>query len=224
METDWEKVLNSRFPGPAEFTRIPEQLARAWELSFSRRGRLSVREARGHWDYLYDIEDLVRLRGNRFHKKKNLVNQFRRRYEHVYSPLGTATVTRAMGMQSDWCEWRDCESSEMLSAENKAIEKILRRWDSLKGITGGCITIEDQIAGYTVAEELTADTLLIHFEKANAEFKGAYQAINQMFLQHAGGQYRFVNREQDLDDEGLRKSKLSYHPVAFVKKYRVTLE
>jgi hypothetical protein len=62
---------------------------------------------------------------------------------------------------------------------------------------------------------------VIHFEKGDPDFKGVYQAINQLFLARAGEGYSFVNREQDLGDPGLRKAKQSYHPVAYLKKYRV---
>jgi hypothetical protein len=65
--------------------------------------------------------------------------------------------------------------------------------------------------------------LLIHFEKGDPAFKGVYQAINQFFLEHSEGDFSIVNREQDLDNPGLRKAKLSYHPIDFVKKYRVHL-
>jgi hypothetical protein len=63
---------------------------------------------------------------------------------------------------------------------------------------------------------------LIHFEKGNPDYKGIYQAINQMFLERSGNTFEFVNREQDLDIQGLRKAKLSYHPVNFIKKYKIT--
>jgi len=75
-----------------------------------------------------------------------------------------------------------------------------------------------------VAEGLTKETIVIHFEKGNTQYKGIYQAINQMFLAHSAGHFAKVNREQDLDDLGLRKAKLSYHPVEFLQKYRVTLK
>ena len=135
--------------------------------------------------------------------------------------MGPDIIEKALGMQSDWCQWRDCESHETLTAENAAIEKALRSWDALSGITGGALFVEDRMVAYTVAEELTADTLVIHFEKADPEYKGAYQAINQIYLENAGTGYKKVNREQDLDDEGLRKAKLSYHPEDYVKKYTV---
>ena len=40
--------------------------------------------SRGHWDYLYSVTDLVELKGNKFHKKKNLLNQFRKKYDYRY--------------------------------------------------------------------------------------------------------------------------------------------
>ena len=79
-----------------------------------------------------------------------------------------------------------------------------------------------EAAGIRVAEYLTEHTVLIHFEKGDPAYKGVYQAINRMFLEQAADSFQFVNREQDLGDAGLRKAKLSYHPVDFVKKYSVT--
>ena len=58
----------------------------------------------------------------------------------------------------------------------------------------------------------------------DTQYKGIYQAVNQMFLEHSGSKFKMVNREQDLDDEGLRKAKLSYNPLDFLKKYRIVLQ
>jgi len=84
--------------------------------------------------------------------------------------------------------------------------------------------VDGNIAAYTVAERLTEDMVLIHFEKANPDYKGAYQAINRIFLAHNEENYKVVNREQDLGNENLRKAKLSYHPVDFLRKHKVTLK
>ncbi len=100
--------------------------------------------------------------------------------------------------------------------------KTLRHWHQLKGLIGACIFVDDLIVAYTIGEMLTADTLLIHFEKGCPQYKGAYQAINQLFLAHQPDDaVRWVNREQDSGDEGLRKAKLSYHPADFLEKYRI---
>jgi hypothetical protein len=86
---------------------------------------------------------------------------------------------------------------------------------------GGAILVDQKMVAYTVAEKTSEDTLIIHFEKGDPEYKGVYQAINQMFFEHSGKNCATVNREQDLDDEGLRKAKLSYNPVGFPTKYDV---
>ena len=90
------------------------------------------------------------------------------------------------------------------------------------GLLGGVLRVEGRIVAYTVAERLFGDTLVIHFEKGDTRFKGVYQAINQRFLAASGAGCVFVNREQDVGDEGLRRSKLSYNPSGFVRKFTVT--
>ena len=216
-----DRSLYDYFTSQAVFTRIPEDLARHWKKQLG--NHIIIEEIRDHWDYLYHVDELVSLRGNRFHKKKNLLNQFLKKYRFEYIPLQTETVSRAMAMQEHWCTWRDCESSESLSAENRAIERILSNWKKLPAVTGAAIMVDRKMAGYTIGESLSDDTLVIHFEKGNQDYKGVYQAINQMFLEQSGGRHQIVNREQDLGDEGLRKAKLSYNPFGFVKKYRIVL-
>ena len=219
---DWKRLFNEYFSRRTIFTRIPENLLRLWRGSFQH--LITIEESRDHWDYLYSVPELIELKGKRFHKKKNLSNQFRKKYNFEYVTFGAGMIDQAMGMQEDWCTWRDCESSDALSAENRAIPRILSSWRQVQGLTGGAILVDQKMVAYTIAESLAEDILVIHFEKGNHEYKGVYQAINQMFLEHSEKKFEFVNREQDLGDEGLRKAKLSYNPVDFLKKYNVTLQ
>jgi hypothetical protein len=216
---DWPGRLAPLSGSGLEFIRVPETLAGMWATSMD--GRVSPEEQRGQWDYLYRREDLVALRGNRLHKKKNLVNQFVKKYDFDYQPFGVKQIEHAMAMQEDWCTWRDCESSDVLAAENRAILRVLDHWSELSPILGGALFVDQIIVAYTLAEPLGEDTLLIHFEKGCPDYKGVYQAINQMFLEHAADAYAWVNREQDLDNEGLRKAKLSYQPADFLKKSKI---
>ena len=218
---DWQSRLRLRASARSIFTRVPEKLTNLWRKTFSQ--EIHIEEERGNWDYIYRVSDLVELKGNRYHKKKNLLNQFDRKYDFSYQPFGAEMVEQAMAMQTDWCTWRDCESSDILSSENRAIFRILKEWKQLAGLFGGALVVDGSMVAYTVAEALTRDMLLIHFEKADTQYKGIYQAINQKFLANSAADYTFVNREQDLDDEGLRKSKLSYHPEDYLKKFRITL-
>lgn len=213
----WPSTLEKVAAATDRIIRVPEALYRIWRDALP--SGFTFSETRGQWDYLYSIEELVQLKGNRFHKKKNLVNQFKKNYAYQYVPFGREMIEQALGMQEDWCTWRDCESHETLASENKAIERILSNWDRLKGLTGGALRVEDTLVAYTIAEQMPDRTVVIHFEKGNPEYKGSYQAINQMFLENFSADADTVNREQDLDNEGLRKAKLSYYPVDFVKKH-----
>jgi hypothetical protein len=218
---NWSDRLAQLAAAHSRFDRIPDRLLQYWKES--QKSRLQIEAARGHWDYLYAVSELVNLQGNRFHKKKNLLNQFKKKYDYTYRTLGPDLIDQALAMQTDWCTWRDCESSETLTAENRAIERVLKDWEHLSGITGGALMVNHKMTAYTVAESLTDDMLLIHFEKASPDYKGGYQAVNQMFLAHSHEGFKTVNREQDLDDEGLRNAKLSYHPIDFLHKFRVVI-
>ena len=216
--TDWQKVFHDH---QCVLTRVPEKLTIIWKDMLG--DRLTIEEVRNHWDYIYDIDELIELKGNRFHKKKNLLNQFLKKYESRYIDFGPELIDPAMAMQADWCNWRDCESSDVLAAENRSVLKVLTNWDKLIGLTGGALVVDDIIVAYTIGEKITDDTVVIHYEKGCPDYKGVYQAINQMFLANSARDLKYVNREQDLGEEGLRKAKLSYNPVEFLKKYRVTV-
>ena len=178
---DWQSRLSLNANARSFFTRVPEMLTNLWRERLPQ--EIHIEDERGSWDYFYRVSDLIELKGNRYHKKKNLLNQFNRKYDFSYQSFGADMVEQAMAMQTDWCTWRDCESSDILSSENRAIFRILKEW----------------------------------------QYKGIYQAINQKFLANSAANYTFVNREQDLNDEGLRKAKLSYHPEDYLRKFRVTL-
>ena len=217
---DWAAALKD-LPEGTRFIRVPEALQEIWQAQVP--GPLTVNETRGQWDYVYSAADLISLSGNRYHKKKNLVNQFKRKYAYAYLPMNAEMVAKALEMQEDWCVWRDCEAQESLAAENRVIGKILAHWEALEALTGGAVVVEDQIACYTIAEATADGQLIVHFEKGDPAFKGSYQAINQLFLEHQAGPDTRVNREQDIDNPGLRKAKLSYHPIDFIRKNEVIL-
>ena len=221
-EIDWNLCFDTYFNSAAVFHRVPEDLMMLWQEKIG--NRIFIEESREHWDYLYHVDELTQLGGRRFHKKKNLLNQFKKKYDFQFVPLDTEMIDMAMALQEDWCTWHDCKSLDALAAENLAISRVLGSWEKLEGPIGGAILVDRQMVAYTIAEPLSEDTLVIHFEKGNVDFKGTYQAVNQMFLEYFGQKFKIVNREQDLGDAGLRKSKLSYNPSDFLKKYQISLK
>lgn len=215
---DWEAVLTDLFPGGAAFERVPEGLANIWSDRFG--DRMVLEDARSEWEYIYSVEELVTLRGNRFHKKKNLWSQFRRSYDWTYRNLGRDDVDDILEMQQLWCEWKNCDDIPGLRAENHAIARVLKNWDHLPGLICGALYVKDYMVAYAVGEPMTEDMVVVHFEKGLAEYKGVYQAINQAFLENSCSNFVYANREQDMGQEGVRQAKESYNPVSFLKKYR----
>jgi uncharacterized protein len=176
-----------------------------------------VSEDRDNFDYLYSREDLTNLTGRKFHKKKNLLNMFIRKNECQARPLLEEYRDDAMQILERW----DCQHSgpNDSAAAKEALEKM---WPLQ--LCGGIFYIEGQPAAYCLGEELALGaSFVIHFEKAvlAEQLKGLYQFINQAFASILPEKYETVNREQDLGDPGMRQSKESYHPIGFVKKYRV---
>ena len=206
----------------ARFTRVPEELAKLWKDAYG--DTIILTENRDHWDYIYSVAELIALKGKKFHKKKNLLNQFKKNYLYQYEPMGPECVEEVLEMQDEWYKWyEENNPSEALKAENHAITRVLHNIDQIKGLMGATLRVKGKVIAYTVAEPLCEDSIVIHFEKGDIRHKGVYQAINQMFLENGASEYTNVNREQDLGDEGLRKAKLSYNPTFFLKKYEATL-
>lgn len=108
-------------------------------------------------------------------------------------------------------------------AENKAIFRVLSNWDQLPGLSGGFIADGGKVVAYTVGERLTQDTLVIHFEKGNTEYKGIYQAINCFFARDNVEKVHADQPRAGFDDEGLRKAKESYNPADYVRKHAVRI-
>jgi hypothetical protein len=215
---DWEGILPELFPEGAEFHRVPEELAALWSERFGE--RMILEDQRSEWEYVYSVEELISLRGNRFHKKKNLWMQFHKNYESTYKKLFREDVDGILEMQQLWCEWKSCDDIPGLRAENHAISRVLKNWDRLPGLLCGALYVGDYMVAYSVGEPMTEDMVVIHFEKGLADYKGVYQAINRAFLEHSCPDFTWVNREQDMGEEGIRQAKESYNPVRFLKKYR----
>ncbi len=219
---DWRAVNWAELPevrSGACWERVPEDLSRLLEERLP--GRVTVEETRGQWEYLYTVQALSTLSGNRLHRKKNHVNAFLKAYGEDYRPLDASARQEALILLEDWCRWKDCNGSAMLMAESRVTRRVLEQWDRLPGLVGGALYVDDRMAAFSVGEPLDEKTLVVHFEKGRPEFRGVYQAMNHAFVNHAAQGFELVDREQDAGEEGLRQAKSSYCPVDFLRKNRV---
>lgn len=172
-------------------------------------------------DYVYRAEDLIRLTGRKYHRKKNQVNRFIKNYQFEYRKMDTELIEHFLDMQEKWCQIRSCLDSQDLLSEDYAIREALTYFEELD-YRGGAIQIDSRLEAISLGEALNPETAVIHVEKANPEIPGLYAAMNQLFCGNEWSEITYVNREQDLGIEGLRDAKKSYHPDHMVEKYILT--
>jgi len=195
--------------------RLVAELAEADDLVISAR--------RDHYDYVYRSVDLGTLKGRRYSKKRNHINQFLREYEYTYAPLTADIIPNCLALAEVWCQQRLCDEDISLMHEFCGIRDTLNNFRVL-GIAGGVIWVKDKVQAFALGELLNAQTAVVHIEKANPNFHGIYPIMTRGFSAQRWQEVEFINREQDLGEPGLRRAKKSYYPEHLVEKFEVRLK
>ena len=177
---------------------------------------------RGSYDYVYDINDLADLKGRKYQKKRNFYNRFRGNFPHYeVQPLTEAILPAVQAMVDAWYEKRiQADPKADYLMERSALNKALQRHGEL-GMETLVLTDGGEVIAMTMGSFLAEDTVDVHFEKAREDVDGAYAAINCEFARYLREKYpqlRFLNREEDMGLEGLRKAKESYCPHHMTEK------
>lgn len=184
-------------------------------------GKFSFILERDYSDYLYLRSDLSTLRGKKFQPKRNHINKFKAAYpDYKFKPLTRDLVKECLYLETQWCKANNCSENEALQNERKSMNSALKYFDELD-IIGGVLTVGDRIVGFTYGAPINNETFDTCVEKADTDFEGSYAMINNEFANLIPEQYIYINREEDLGLEGLRKAKLSYQPYFVLEKYRL---
>ena len=174
-------------------------------------------------DYLYNGNAMRSLAGKKLHKKKNRVNAFKREYEgrYEYRRLCCSDSHDVWVFLDRWRQQKGEEVEEHLDYEVKGIHDILKNCSEFSIHMGG-VYIDGQMEAFTIGSYNPVEHMaVIHIEKANPEINGLYQFINQQFLIEEFPEAEWVNREDDMGLEGLRKAKMTYYPADYARKYLV---
>jgi uncharacterized protein len=175
---------------------------------------------RDSFDYLYLRQELAELPGNRFHKKKNRINYFSRRHAYTIEQYGEKHLQGCLELLDEWRRVREEIDNNSVVLEASANAEALRAAAPL-GLEGVVALVEGRIKAFALGERLNSNTSVCHFEKADPFMEGLYQLIDREFNRLLFTECTYVNREQDLGIVNLRESKLSYHPVELIEKFRV---
>jgi hypothetical protein len=187
-------------------------------------GRFSFEEDRDYYDYIYLREDLVSLSGKKYQSKRNHINKFKRQYpDYEYRELTPELVAECLRMEEEWCLANDCEGQPALTMERCSMTFALNNMEKL-GLTGGVLYVEGRIAAFSYGTPINHETWDVCVEKADTNIDGAYAMINNEYANRIDEKYIYINREEDLGIEGLRKAKMSYQPVKLLEKFMAELK
>ena len=187
-------ILKTCLPGAFAFQEYPEQ-----------------------YDYIYEAESLITLSGKKLHAKRNHINQLLAQGDVLYEDINDGNIAECKKMSDEWFSmYGDATDGEPVETAFKYYKEL--------DFLGGLIRLNGRIIAYTIAERLTHDTMCIHIEKAFHEYSGAYAAINRYFAEKNCRDVKYINREDDMGIESLRKAKMSYHPAMLLRKYVAAAE
>ncbi len=187
-------------------------------------GRFVFEEDRAGWDYLYDARKMAELSGKKLHSKRNHIHRFCDRYpDWMFEPVGGDNLAQCGAMAAEWYRRQEAEGrmDATLRRERQAVEEALTHMDEL-GLVGGLIRAEGAVVAFALASRTTADCCNIHVEKAFGDIQGAYTVIAREMARWLVSRWPetvWLNREDDMGLDGLRKAKLSYYPDQMIEKY-----
>lgn len=185
-------------------------------------GKFTSEYDRDSSDYIYNSSDLINLSGRKYHQKRNHLSKINQ-YNWNFSVMTESDFDECIAFSAMNYNGKNGIDDFSSVAEQFAINTFFTNFREL-GLFGGVIRIDNKVRAFTIGERLNSDTLCVHIEKADTSYQGIYPAINNGFCKAFAENFTYVNREEDMGIEGLRKSKLSYNPAYILEKNTVTFK
>ena len=173
---------------------------------------------RNHFEYVYRSADLADLPGKQYLTIRHHVNKFRKNCIYAVEPITPENREEVKRFLIQWCEWKGCENEPVLAHEKDATFFAIDHFSELK-LSGLIIRVHGQVGAMSMFEPLNSDTALVHFEKGMPDCEGIYKEINAETAALLRNDFTYINRESDLGVEGLRESKMRYHPHHMVEVF-----
>ena len=190
---------------------------KAW-LEANYPGEFTYTASRDDAEYIYEADKLMTYAGKKLHAKRNHIHQFMAQYgeRYEYVKITGDMMGECVDVYNEWLSEKSPDETDNM--ELCAIKTLLMHMDVL-GIRGGGIRIDGKLAAFTLGQKMDDNMAVVHIEKADNEIMGLYTVINNQFVQHELTDVKFINREEDMGMEGLRKAKLSYYPAYMIDKF-----
>ncbi len=180
-------------------------------------GNFSLIADRSNFEYVYLTEDLCNLEGKKYHAKRNHINRLLQEHEVEYRAYRPEDRDACLMLHKQWIENKGGETKGYID-EYSVAEAAFEHMDILC-LKAGLLYVDGKLTAFSVGECFKDDMAIIHIEKADPDVQGAYPMINREFARAEWSGVKYINREEDMGIEGLRKAKLSYNPVFLIEKY-----
>lgn len=215
------KIKENIFPNQNSFvmTAVCENDKLLLEEAFG--DKVSFEYDRDSSEYVYLSQNLATLKGKKLHNKRNHINKFTSIYNYEYKPLNSYLFDDCIQSVEKWMDIKYEGDRGAYEKELGTIKKAFKYFDKLN-FSGGAIYVEDKLVAFCVGEKLNNDTAVVHIEKADTDYQGSFALINREYVKNTWSDIKYINREEDLGIEGLRKAKLSYYPEFLIDKYIAT--
>ena len=171
------------------------------------------------YDYVYLSDDLINLKGRKFHSKRNHLKKSEL-YNWEYISINEKNFDECIVFCTGNYNSKNSENNHSAVAEQFAINTYFNYFNEME-LSGGIIKADGKIIALSIGERLNSDTFCVHIEKADTNYEGIYPLINNCFVKNEACNIKYINREEDMGIEGLRKAKRSYNPVFMVEKNTV---
>ena len=164
------------------------------------------------------------MKGNKFQQKRNHVNRFKKTYPNwEYKSATPELIKLCIEKENEWYESNDDYKHQDIGNERQALLFAMTHAEEI-GVKGGVLFVDNKVVAFTFGYPINHKTFGVHFEKADINYTGAFTVINQMFANDIPEEFEYINREEDLGIEGLRKAKLSYNPEFLITKGLIQLK
>ena len=177
-----------------------------------------IEEQRDAYDYVYLRENLAELSGKKYHSKRNHISAFSKKYDWEYRSITKDIISDVKQCCELWYQENSDRMDKYMLCEKEGIYMILENMERLN-VKGGAIYVDKKMVAFTLGSPINSEIFDTHVEKALTDYATAYTLINREFAKNELSEYKYINREDDLGIEGLRKAKLSYKPEFLIKKY-----
>ena len=174
-------------------------------------------ENRDAFDYIYLREDLANLSGKKYHGKRNHISAFSKKHNWSFKPITAENTEDVKLCAEKWYKENADREDKYLRCEKQGVITILDNMELL-GVRGGAVYVDGRVVAFTLGSRISDEIFDIHIEKALSDYAEGYTVINREFARTLT-EYKYINREDDMGLEGLRKAKLSYKPAILLKKY-----